>query len=648
MSTKRRAAAGVAVLIAGVAAGAGHALYTGLGALDRVGAAGDEITVYQSRFDAIRAALPERGVVGYVSNAPRGSINEMSRWYVAQYALSPRVLVPGKLDAPHVVADFGTPAGARDAARAAGLVVVAEADNGVAVLAPADASATTLPKKTATAPGWGRAMIVVWELAVFVVPAVVGLAIVDALLRVRGRWLNVLKASLALPVGIGACSLAMFAWLVIVGRPGGYPTVEVTMAALLAAWRGRVAWRERRGTSATASDQPLLASPGRGAGHEITLVVTLAFACAAATYVVKSAERPHGAWDAWAIWNLRARFLFRGGDHWLDAFHPDVAWSHTDYPLLLGAFVARSWWMLGGETTRVPVLLHAGMTAGLVGALMAAVALAGGARAGLLAGAALIATPGFVANGASQQADVPLAMFMVGVVAVWVVRDALPADAATTTTTTTSISRVAPRLAVLAGGLAGLAAWTKNEGLLFAVVAIAARTLFVARARGLRPAAAEIGCFALGAAPAAVAIAYLKLRLAPPNDLVHAGRLSGALPLLSDPSRYAALPPLLAIRLAPFAVPLAVLVVATVLLGWNRRPRASAAIRAGAAVFAAMAVAYVLVYVTTPHDLRVHVLTSADRLGYQLWPLVLLLVFAHLRTDPAPAAPRPAPGAIVR
>ena len=157
MSTsKRRAAAGTAVLIAGVVVGAGHALYTELGKLGQVGPAGDEITVYQARFDAVRAALPGRGVVGYVSNAPRGTVNEMSRWYVAQYALSPRVLVPGKLDAPHVVVDYGTPAGAREAARAAGLVVVAEAGNGVAVVAPAAGSPATSPTTTAAPAGGGR------------------------------------------------------------------------------------------------------------------------------------------------------------------------------------------------------------------------------------------------------------------------------------------------------------------------------------------------------------------------------------------------------------------------------------------------------------------------------------------------------------
>ncbi|CAB1074541.1 hypothetical protein D1AOALGA4SA_2360, partial [Olavius algarvensis Delta 1 endosymbiont] len=27
-------------------------------------------------------------------------------------------------------------------------------------------------------------------------------------------------------------------------------------------------------------------------------------------------DSPHGKWDAWAIWNFRARWLFRGGDQW--------------------------------------------------------------------------------------------------------------------------------------------------------------------------------------------------------------------------------------------------------------------------------------------------------------------------------------------
>ena len=50
--------------------------------------------------------------------------------------------------------------------------------------------------------------------------------------------------------------------------------------------------------------------------------------------IVASYNNPYGGWDAWAIWNLKARFLFFGIDDgaWAQMFAPEVVWNHPDYP----------------------------------------------------------------------------------------------------------------------------------------------------------------------------------------------------------------------------------------------------------------------------------------------------------------------------
>ncbi|MBN2438901.1 MAG: hypothetical protein JXL20_09920, partial [Deltaproteobacteria bacterium] len=53
------------------------------------------------------------------------------------------------------------------------------------------------------------------------------------------------------------------------------------------------------------------------------------------SFIFAFLKEPHGKWDAWLIWNMHARFLFRGGEHWRDAFASGLDWSHWDYPLLL-------------------------------------------------------------------------------------------------------------------------------------------------------------------------------------------------------------------------------------------------------------------------------------------------------------------------
>jgi hypothetical protein len=60
------------------------------------------------------------------------------------------------------------------------------------------------------------------------------------------------------------------------------------------------------------------------------------------------ARKPHGTFDAFGIWNARARFLARAGSDWGRAFLVDAR-SHPDYPLLQPLTVARFWACLGGE-----------------------------------------------------------------------------------------------------------------------------------------------------------------------------------------------------------------------------------------------------------------------------------------------------------
>ncbi len=44
---------------------------------------------------------------------------------------------------------------------------------------------------------------------------------------------------------------------------------------------------------------------------------------------------PSGGWDAWSCWNLKAKFIYLGQDHWKDIFLPILWRSNTNYPLAL-------------------------------------------------------------------------------------------------------------------------------------------------------------------------------------------------------------------------------------------------------------------------------------------------------------------------
>ena len=102
----------------------------------------------------------------------------------------------------------------------------------------------------------------------------------------------------------------------------------------------------------------------------------LAIALAVTTFLVAVANNPHGDEGAWSIWNLRARFLFRAGAFWRDAFSTDLSWSHPDYPLLLPGIVALCWTLAGHESTDAPIAIAflfalgtAGVLTGVIGVL---------------------------------------------------------------------------------------------------------------------------------------------------------------------------------------------------------------------------------------------------------------------------------------
>src|SRR5581483_6788051 len=91
----------------------------------------------------------------------------------------------------------------------------------------------------------------------------------------------------------------------------------------------------------------------------------------------------------------------------------------------------------------------------------------------------------------------------------------------------------------LAGAMAGFAAWTKNEGLLFVMALVVARAFARLRFGGGVPALTrEIGWMAAGAAPALATLAFFKLKFAPTDELVFNHKSGEVLARALDFGRY--------------------------------------------------------------------------------------------------------------
>lgn len=329
-------------------------------------------------------------------------------------------------------------------------------------------------------------------------------------------------------------------------------------------------------------------------------------------------DEPLGFWDAFAIWNLKARFFFLdGGEGWQRAFSNAISWSHTDYPLLLPLNVARLWTYAGSAEQVVPALFSVFFVLLALALLFGVVASLANAALGYVVVLALLATPALMGQGVWQVADIPLAFFLASATGL------VLASGRDGTTDRAAL--------IVAGVCAGAGAWTKNEGLLFAFAIPAAIALAGPRAEvGKRlPRALD---FAKGLALPVLLLLVVKVSLAGENDLAADFSLA-SLARIFDLGRHAEILVSFARTLVMLAgIPLLALIVA---LGvWRRFRRATEASRGIAAVAFALLLqlsGYYFIYLTTERDLAWHLGTSNLRLFVQLWPSALLLFFVGVR-----------------
>lgn len=166
--------------------------------------------------------------------------------------------------------------------------------------------------------------------------------------------------------------------------------------------------------------------------------------------------------------------------------------------------------------------------------------------------------------------------------------------------------------AVLVGISAALAAWTKNEGLLFFAI------LLITMKWTKRPVSKVL----MGAVCILTLIAIFKVSLAPPNYLAKSGS-TALLRKLTDPSRYVLVAVGFAYQLIHFGGqrlnPLVPLLAALLLLKHTAKRGA----RSSAMILSSMCAGVAFVYLITPFDLAWQIAWSLNRLLLQLWPSAL-------------------------
>lgn len=434
-------------------------------------------------------------------------------------------------------------------------------------------------------------------------------------------------------VGIGLSSVLFFIWS-LVFYPGFMQWVYSGLELALLAGLSFLLWKRR------ATIPPFrLRLPALRWG-EALLGIAVAAAAFYFTYIfiIQVASNSLGGWDAWALWNNRARYLLLGNSEtWRNVFSVHV--NHSDYPYLLSGFIARCWVIIGKDRALVPVITAGLFTISTIGLFISATTRLRSFAAGLLGAFLLLSLPDFAWTSSSLYADLPLSYYFLmslTLLMLWLrEQDNFPLLAA-------------------AGTAASFALWTKNEGASFwlaLLVVIAAAQLFERSTPGA--ALQRLLAFAGGSMPVLILFLYFKTCLTPPTDLFEQRSSAELLGLLGDPTRYRILALDLWERLGSYGswrnLPfLPCLAGFAALVGFRTIPRTERpGILALAAALALTFCQYMVIYLITPHDLSWHLSTSVGRLYNQLLPsglLLLLLLLNHplqgrqKKQPPAPSA----------
>lgn len=434
----------------------------------------------------------------------------------------------------------------------------------------------------------------------------------------RGRRRDLHTAAFGPGLGLGIASLLTFLCRTF-GLPRPGLLAFLAAGALLAAIS---AWR-RRPPRAVLEQTPPPRRPRPPFFVRIAALLMLLISCLLLLETFRAVSRawPEGTWDAVAIWNARARLLDRGYDRAPEILKELEPYGHPNYPLLVPGAVAAQSEIAGVEDPWVPRLTGLAFTVGIGLLVLAVVADAGSLPLAAMAAALVVGNPMLLKWSGSQCADIPVAYYLLGAVAVLASR--LPGR------------RDEPLPLALGGAFLGFLAWTKNEGVVMLLIVAGLYGLWKLLGRQHRGLGREALAFASGALPGLLAVFLFKRLWAPESGLQTFFR-GDALERVTSLERWWTPVREVVQRLAPVRdgfgwSPVWPLLLAGVGLAvWAqlrvRRPWASFW---GACLLATVG-SWIPIFAVTPYAQMWHISGSLDRLYLQVFPALVAGLFLRL------------------
>lgn len=295
-----------------------------------------------------------------------------------------------------------------------------------------------------------------------------------------------------------------------------------------------------------------------------------------------------GEWDAWAIWNLHAKFLYFE-ESWTRMLDNNLSWSHPDYPLLLPSVIAMFWKMFQGVYAFVPI------TVACINFLLIILLLYSVSKPfnyvsfGVLL--LLIADFNFMNTVSSQYADSILALLFLVIILILTEKPVL--------------------YMLWVGVLASIALSVKNEGFIFLVV-LCLYTLFYETDRWKK-----FIFLGMGVGPLLSMTLYYKIFYAPANDLLDGQSFSTFAKLIA-PERY--------FHILRFGLETLFAKYYTFILLVFLFYKYKVRYRKEFFILGAVFCMYLIIYLITPRDLLWHMSTSMKRLFHHLYPAAIYLL----------------------
>ena len=431
-----------------------------------------------------------------------------------------------------------------------------------------------------------------------------------------------IKLFLSVGLGLGISSLSYWSFLMICGSYNGFSIMlEVTILIALIGACAIILLRTRHKNFGNKQfSKNRIENEDILIWKKIPLLSTgfwMGIICSILLFIIRSLNSPHGSWDAWAIWNMRARFLYRCQEHWIDAF--SSTYPHTDYPLLIPANISRIWNYIGSENIYVPMIVAFLFTFSTIGLIVSSMIFIKNRNHGYLTGLILLSIPFFIIQGAGQIADIPFGFFVLSTIVLFFLKDKLPEKSA--------------GFYFLAGIMIGLSAWTKNEGLLLILIVLFSHFVVTIFQKGWTSYLKEMVPLLAGLLPLLIITVQFKMRLNVSNDLVSERNFESMVNLLLDHNRYLVVGKSYLSYLNRkflFIIIIIPIMFKVLKLSGDRKYKASSTI--SFLIIFLLLSGYYMIYIISPHDLEWHLKTSLSRLYLQVMPSIIFVFFAVVNT----------------